>query len=71
MRFGDFAVDKEGDVLFKYAPVGSAIDKEELKAVAMAVLTTADEYDDQIISRFGGAQRKGSFVAQLVTLPRR
>ena len=53
-RFGAFAIDAEGDVIFKYAVVGSTLDKEELRACVLAVLHTADEYDDQIVNQFGG-----------------
>src|SRR4051812_11976557 len=30
MRFGAFAIDAEGDVMFKYDAVGSTLDKDEL-----------------------------------------
>lgn len=54
MRFGAFSIDPDGDVAFEYAIVGGAVDKEELRAAVMAVLTTADKYDDEIIARWGG-----------------
>lgn len=54
MRFGAFGVDKDGDILFEHSIVGSTADKNELKASVMAVLMTADHYDDQIVSRWGG-----------------
>lgn len=54
MRFGGFSLDKDGDVVFEHTIVGSACDKDELKASVMGVLSTADEYDDQIVSRWGG-----------------
>jgi ATP-dependent Clp protease ATP-binding subunit ClpC len=40
--------------LLKPALVGSTCDKDELKAQVMAVVLTADEYDDQIVARWGG-----------------
>jgi hypothetical protein len=54
MRFGGFGVDNDGDILFQHAIVGSRADKEELRASVMAVIITADEYDDKIVARWGG-----------------
>jgi hypothetical protein len=54
MRFGAFSLDHDGDVVFEHTIVGSSCDKAELKASVMAVLTTADKYDEQIVSRWGG-----------------
>jgi hypothetical protein len=54
MRFGAFGLDKSGDVTFEHNIVGSTCDKNELKASIMAVVGTADRYDDQIVSRWGG-----------------
>jgi len=54
MRFGGFGLDNDGDILFQHAIVGSRADKEELRASVMAVIITADEYDDKIVARWGG-----------------
>jgi len=54
MRFGAYGVDKDKDIFFEHAIVGSTCDKEELKASAMAVILTADDEDDKIIARWGG-----------------
>jgi hypothetical protein len=54
MRFGAFGVDKDGDIIFEHTIVGSTIDKEELKSSVKAVLSVADHYDDDIVSRWGG-----------------
>ncbi len=54
MRFGAFGLDKDGSITFEHNIVGSTCDKHELKASVMAVLGTADQYDDQIIGRWGG-----------------
>ncbi len=54
MPFGAFGVDKDGDILFEHSIVGSTCDKKELEASVIAVLRTADEYDDQIVERWGG-----------------
>jgi len=54
MRFGAFGLDKEGAITFEQNIVGSTCDKNELKASVMAVLGTADKYDDEIVARWGG-----------------
>ena len=41
-------------VTFEQNIVGSSCDKNELKASVMAVVGTADKYDDEIVSRWGG-----------------
>jgi len=54
MRFGAFGLDDDDDVFFEHTIVGSSADKSELKASVMAVVVTADRYDDEIIARWGG-----------------
>lgn len=54
MRFGGFSMDSDGDIVFEHTIVGSTCDKNELRTSIMAVISTADEYDDQIMSRWGG-----------------
>lgn len=54
MRFGAFGLDSDDDVFFEHAIVGSTCDKPELKASVMAVVVTADQYDDKIVARWGG-----------------
>lgn len=54
VRFGAFGTDDEDDIFFEHAIVGSSCDKNELKASVLAVMFTADEYDDQITARWGG-----------------
>jgi hypothetical protein len=54
MRFGAFGVDKDKDVFFEHTIVGSTCDREELKASIMAVIMTADQYDEQIVAKWGG-----------------
>jgi hypothetical protein len=56
MRFGAFGLDSDNDVFFEHTIVGSTADKVELKASVMAVVMTADRYDDQISSRWGGTR---------------
>jgi hypothetical protein len=54
MRFGAFGVDDDGDIVFEHTIVGSTCDKEELRASVMAVVLTADQFDDEIVARWGG-----------------
>src|SRR5262249_39461531 len=54
MRFGAFAIDAEGEIVFRHCIVGSTCDKGELETSVAAVARTADEYDDQIVQRWAG-----------------
>ncbi|MBD2102426.1 YbjN domain-containing protein [Leptolyngbya sp. FACHB-261] len=54
MRFGAFGVDQKGDILFEDTIVDYGDDKKEFEASVTAVLDVADEYDDLIVSKWGG-----------------
>lgn len=54
MRFGAFGLDSDNDIYFEHAIPGKSTDKDELKASVMAVILTADKYDDTITQRWGG-----------------
>lgn len=54
MHFGAFGLDDEGDIFFEHSIVGSTCDRKELESSVVAVLRTADEYDDRIVERWGG-----------------
>jgi len=54
MRFGAFGIDDDKDIFFEHTIVGSTCQKNELKASVLAVVLTADRYDDQIVARWGG-----------------
>ena len=54
MRFGAFGLDDEGDIIFEHSIVGSTCDQKELEASVVHVARTADEFDDKIVSRWGG-----------------
>ena len=54
MRFGGFSIHEDGTVFFNYSIVADTVDKEEFKACILAVVQTADEYDDEIVQRWGG-----------------
>ncbi|MEL7035323.1 MAG: YbjN domain-containing protein [Cyanobacteria bacterium J06592_8] len=61
MRFGAFAVDEQGDIVFEHTIVGSTCDQPELKASVNAVLKIADDYDDKIVERWGGKRALDRF----------
>lgn len=54
MHFGAFGVDDDGDIFFEHSIVGSTCDRKELESSVTAVVQTADDYDDQIVARWGG-----------------
>lgn len=56
MRFGAFGIDKDGDTFFEHTILGSTATKAEIKASIRAVATTSDDYDDDIVARFGGTR---------------
>jgi hypothetical protein len=58
MLFGAFGLDKDGDIFFDHTIVGGHLDKETLKASVKAVMQIADEYDDQIVARWGGKRAR-------------
>lgn len=53
MRFGAFGADDDS-VFFQHTILGTTLDKGELRASVIAVVRTADDYDDQLVSQFGG-----------------
>ena len=54
MNFGAFGIDDDDAIIFEHTILGSRCDKEELKASVMAVVMVADQYDDEIVARWGG-----------------
>ena len=54
MQFGGFGVDRDGDIVFEHSILGSTCDQKELQSSLAAVAQTADDYDDQIVERWGG-----------------
>ncbi len=58
MRFGAFGIDADNDIFFEHTIVGSSADRLELKASVLAVISTADSYDDKIIGRWGGKRAR-------------
>jgi hypothetical protein len=54
LLFGAFAIKDENNVIFKHSVTGDTLDPGELANSVRAVLTLADQYDDEITRRFGG-----------------
>ncbi|KPK81226.1 MAG: hypothetical protein AMS25_07415 [Gemmatimonas sp. SM23_52] len=54
MRFGAFGLDDDGDIIFEHSIVGSTCDQKELESSVIHVARAADDYDDQIVARWGG-----------------
>lgn len=52
--FGGFAVDSDGDIVFRQSLLAEFCEKDELKIVIGAVSFTADQMDDVITQRWGG-----------------
>ncbi|MBE9076901.1 YbjN domain-containing protein [Romeria aff. gracilis LEGE 07310] len=52
--FGRFALDGEDDIVFEHSLVGSSCDRIELKHSVQNVIRLADDYDDEIVARWGG-----------------
>jgi hypothetical protein len=54
MRFGAFGIDPDGDIEFEHTIVGSTVQPAELKASVYTVMKVADQYDDEIVAKWGG-----------------
>ncbi|PSN18260.1 hypothetical protein C7271_13490 [filamentous cyanobacterium CCP5] len=52
--FGRFAYDAENDIVFEHSLVGSSCDLIELRHSVNTVIRIADDYDDEIVARWGG-----------------
>jgi hypothetical protein len=61
--FGRFALDCEDDIVFEHSLVGSSCDRIELKHSVTTVLRLADEYDDEIVARWGGQRALDRWVS--------
>ena len=54
VRFGAFGLDQAHDIFFEHTIVGTTCDIEDLKNSVLAVGYAVDQYDDQVIARWGG-----------------
>ncbi len=57
-RMGAFGIDADGQILFQHAILGTSCSRSELLASVSAVARAADDFDDEIVWRWGG-QRVG------------
>ncbi len=55
MRFGAFGIDGGDNIFFEHTVVGSTCDIEELRGSVLAVISTAGQYAQEIIDRWGGS----------------
>jgi hypothetical protein len=53
-RYGAFAIDEVGDIIFRWTTPRTSLSKEEIRTGLAAVADSADGYDDDIKKRFGG-----------------
>jgi len=53
-RFGAYAMDDVGDILFTHAFYGENLSRDALLYTVYGVARVADDSDDQIVQRFGG-----------------
>ena len=56
MRFGAFGLDKDHDIFFEHTIVGNSCEIEALKSSVLAVGYAVDQYDDTIVTRWGGVR---------------
>lgn len=56
--FGAFGLNPDNTVIYQHTIVGDNVDKQQLRASVRGVADVADDYDDQITSRFGGTTAK-------------
>jgi len=54
MRFGAFGIDNDNDIFFEHTICRAGANKTALKNSVMAVLSTADQLDDEIVASWGG-----------------
>ena len=52
--WGAFGVDEDGEIVIDHSINGPTCDKEDLRASVLGVIFSADRYDDEIVSRWGG-----------------
>jgi hypothetical protein len=52
--FGRFAYDAENDIVFEHSLLGDDCDQNELNHSVTTVIRIADNYDDEIVARWGG-----------------
>jgi hypothetical protein len=64
LLLGAFNIDRDNDVLFSYVLQAGHLTKDDLRGGIAAVRWSADHYDDEIVSRFGGLRAKDRYDQQ-------
>ena len=59
LALGGFALDGDGDVVLKHVLLGDRLTEYEFKTALITIADLADEYDDEIVERFGGLRASG------------
>jgi hypothetical protein len=54
LTLGGFAVDGDGDIVLKHVLLGDDLTEYEFKTALITIADLADEFDDEIVGRFGG-----------------
>ena len=54
MGFGAFGIWPGGDIVLEHNLLGTTLEKNELRVSILTVAGVADEFDDEIVSRWGG-----------------
>ena len=52
--------------MFEHNLIGSTCDKEELKTSVITVVKLADEYDDEIVARWGGQRALDRWLKKIL-----
>ncbi len=66
LYFGGFSLDGDEDIVFEHNLIGSTCDKEELKTSVITVVKFADEYDDEIVARWGGQRALDRWLKKIL-----
>jgi hypothetical protein len=54
LPLGGFALDGDGDIVLRHVLLGDTITEHEFKTALITIADLADQYDDEIVDRFGG-----------------
>jgi hypothetical protein len=66
MLFGAFGIGPRNEIVFSHAIMATSLDVHELGSSVSAVVNTADKYDNQIVTRWGGKTIKQVAVNEFI-----
>jgi len=52
--FGAFGLQEDNTILFSHTILGPSCDKDALRAAVRAVVEASDNYDDELVAKYGG-----------------